>query len=96
MTVTLNAPAAEGLPEIFRAAGCDYRERVSDALDYRRGASAGKPVLPRDGCLSPGFVDAAAVHDVLLSIYRPMQPQPAQAMRLTFSLDLLLFRAGRY
>ena len=37
-------------------------------------------------------LDAAAVHDVLLSIYRPMRSQPVEAMRLTFSLDLLLFR----
>jgi len=36
-------------------------------------------------------LDAAAVEDVLLSIYRPMRSEPAQAMRLTFSLDLLLF-----
>ncbi len=39
-------------------------------------------------------LDAAAVEDVLLSIYRPMRPRPAEAMRLTFSLDLLLFEAG--
>lgn len=38
-------------------------------------------------------LDAAAVHDVLLSIYRPMRSHPVEAMRLTFSLDLLLFRA---
>jgi 23S rRNA (guanine745-N1)-methyltransferase len=38
-------------------------------------------------------LDADAVHDVLLSIYRPMRSQPAEAMRVTFSLDLLLFRA---
>ena len=38
-------------------------------------------------------LDAAAVHDVLLSIYRPMRAQPAEAMRVTFSLDLLLFHA---
>jgi 23S rRNA (guanine745-N1)-methyltransferase len=37
-------------------------------------------------------LDADAVHDVLLSIYRPMRPQPPEAMRVTFSLDLLLFR----
>jgi 23S rRNA (guanine745-N1)-methyltransferase len=37
-------------------------------------------------------LDAAAVHDVLHSIYRPMRSQPAEAMRVTFSLDLLLFR----
>jgi 23S rRNA (guanine745-N1)-methyltransferase len=37
-------------------------------------------------------LDAAAVHDVLLSIYRPRR-RPAAGMRVTFSLDLLLFRA---
>jgi 23S rRNA (guanine745-N1)-methyltransferase len=39
-------------------------------------------------------LEAAAVHDVLLSIYRPIRPQPAGATRLTFSLDLLLFQTG--
>ncbi len=37
-------------------------------------------------------LDSAAVQDVLLSIYRPMRAQPIEAMRVTFSLDLLLFR----
>jgi 23S rRNA (guanine745-N1)-methyltransferase len=37
-------------------------------------------------------LDAAAVHDVLHSIYRPLRSEPAEAMRITFSLDLLLFR----
>jgi len=37
-------------------------------------------------------LDAGAVHDVLLSIYRPMRAHPIEAMRVTFSLDLLLFR----
>jgi 23S rRNA (guanine745-N1)-methyltransferase len=35
---------------------------------------------------------AAAVRDVLHSIYRPMRSQAPEAMRVTFSLDLLLFR----
>jgi 23S rRNA (guanine745-N1)-methyltransferase len=39
-------------------------------------------------------LDAEAVDDVLHSIYRPMQTQPVIAMRVTFSLDLLLFRAS--
>ena len=40
-------------------------------------------------------LDAEAVQDVLLSIYRPMQSgKPVTAMRVTFSLDLLLF-SGR-
>jgi 23S rRNA (guanine745-N1)-methyltransferase len=37
-------------------------------------------------------LDAAAVHDVLLSIYRPLRTQTPEAMRVTFSLDLLMFR----
>ena len=37
-------------------------------------------------------LDAAAVRDVLVSIYRPLRSKPAEAMRVTFSLDLLLFR----
>ena len=39
-------------------------------------------------------LDAAAVHDVLISIYRPMRSQPVEAMHVTFSLDMLLFRAA--
>jgi hypothetical protein len=37
-------------------------------------------------------LDAAAVHDLLLAIYRPMRSRPPEAMRVTFALDLLLFR----
>jgi 23S rRNA (guanine745-N1)-methyltransferase len=36
-------------------------------------------------------LDAAAIHDILLSIYRPMQAKSPEARRVTFSLDLLLF-----
>ena len=35
-------------------------------------------------------LDAGAVQDVLASVYRPLRAQPVDAMRLTFSLDLLL------
>lgn len=37
-------------------------------------------------------LDADAVHDVLHAIYRPMRAKPMKAMRVTLSLDLLLFR----
>jgi len=37
-------------------------------------------------------LDAAAIEDLLLSIYRPMRSQPVEAMRVTLCLDLLLFR----
>lgn len=36
-------------------------------------------------------LDAAAIEDVLHSIYRPLQPEPPKPGRITFSLDLLLF-----
>ena len=38
-------------------------------------------------------LDRTAVQDILHSIYRPMQAKPVEAMRVTFSLDLLLFRS---
>ena len=41
---------------------------------------------------SEADLDASAVEDVLVSVYRPMRAGPVAAMRLTFSLDLLLFR----
>ena len=40
-------------------------------------------------------LDADGVRDVLHSIYRPLRSRPAGSMRVTFSLDLLLFRANR-
>jgi 23S rRNA (guanine745-N1)-methyltransferase len=39
-------------------------------------------------------LDVDAVRDVLLSIYRPMGQSEIDARRVTFSLDLLLFRAS--
>ena len=44
------------------------------------------------GTRTTADLDVDAVEDVLLSIYRPLQSQPAQATRVTFSLDLLLFK----
>jgi 23S rRNA (guanine745-N1)-methyltransferase len=37
-------------------------------------------------------LEAEQVRDVLTSIYRPLRSKPVEAMRLTFSLDVLLFR----
>jgi len=51
-------------------------------------------LLDRQRVATVADLDAAAVHDVLLSIYRPMRRRPVEAMRVTFSLDLLLFRAA--
>jgi 23S rRNA (guanine745-N1)-methyltransferase len=40
-------------------------------------------------------LDAAAVEDILHSIYRPMRSKPVEALRVTFSLDLLVFETMR-
>jgi 23S rRNA (guanine745-N1)-methyltransferase len=49
-------------------------------------------LIARSRAATTADLTAAAVEDVLHSIYRPRQKQPAAAMRVTFSLDLLLFR----
>ena len=41
--------------------------------------------------VNAAFDELQRLHN-LLSIYRPMRSQPVEAMRVTFSLDLLLFR----
>jgi 23S rRNA (guanine745-N1)-methyltransferase len=38
-------------------------------------------------------LDEAAVTDVLHSVYRPRRSEPSRAMRVTFSLDVLIFSA---
>ena len=49
-------------------------------------------LIDRRRATTTADLDASSVHDVLHSIYRPLRAQPAEAMRVTFSLDLLLFR----
>jgi 23S rRNA (guanine745-N1)-methyltransferase len=78
-------PAPDDLIEL-RGAGRDRVARTVEtfALDFT--------LVDRRRVSTVADLDAAAVHDVLHSIYRPMRSQPAAAMRVTFSLDLLLFR----
>ena len=49
-------------------------------------------LVERRSVTSKADLDETAVQDVLLSVYRPMRSQRAVAMRVTLSLDLLLFR----
>lgn len=79
-------PAPDDLIEL-RGPGRDRAARTVETfaehftlIDQRRATTSSE-------------LDAAAVEDVLVSIYRPMQAQPAHAMRVTLSLDLLLFEA---
>jgi SAM-dependent methyltransferase len=81
-------PAPEDLIEL-RGAGRDRVPRTVES--FARGFT----LADRARVTTSADLDAAAVQDVLLSIYRPLRARPAGAMRVTFSLDLLLFRAGR-
>ena len=78
-------PAPTDLIEL-RGAG---RDRVPRTIETFAHAFR---LVNRRRIAAIAHLDAVAVHDVLLSIYRPMRSRPAGAMRLTFSLDLLLFR----
>jgi 23S rRNA (guanine745-N1)-methyltransferase len=77
-------PAPDDLIEL-RGVGRDRVDRTVEtfAQDFT--------LLDRRRAATTADLDAAAVEDVLLSIYRPMRSKPVEAMRVTFSLDLLLF-----
>jgi 23S rRNA (guanine745-N1)-methyltransferase len=78
-------PAPEDLIEL-RGKGRDRVARTVEtfAPDFT--------VIDQRRATTTADLNAAAVHDVLHSIYRPLRPQPAEALRVTFSLDLMLFR----
>ena len=77
-------PSPEDLIEL-RGKGRDRVARTLAAF-----ASDFTPIDQRRATTTADL-DAVAVNDVLHSIYRPLRPRPAEAMRVTFSLDLLLF-----
>jgi 23S rRNA (guanine745-N1)-methyltransferase len=80
-------PGPEDLIEL-RGAGRDRVARTVEtfAPDFR--------LVEQRRVATKADLDAAAVQDILLSIYRPMRSEPAGAMTVTLSLDLLLFRAS--
>jgi 23S rRNA (guanine745-N1)-methyltransferase len=80
-------PAPDDLIEL-RGTGKDRVPRTVET--FARGFT----LIDRRRVTTLVDLDAAAVHDVLHSIYRPMRAQPAAPIRVTFSLDLLLFRAA--
>lgn len=77
-------PAPDDLVEI-RGAGRDRVGRTVDTFnpDFR--------LTRRAHASTVAALDAEGVHDLLRSIYRPMQSKPIEAASVTFSLDLLLF-----
>lgn len=80
-------PSPEDLIEL-RGVGHD---RVGRTLETFR---SGFTLVDRSRVTTTADLEAAAVEDVLHSIYRPIQIQAATAMRVTFSFDLLLFRVA--
>jgi len=78
-------PAPDDLVEL-RGAGRDRAARTIETL------APGFTLADRRRVATAADLDAAAVQDVLHSIYRPIRSHPAEAMRVTLSMDLLLFR----
>ena len=78
-------PSPEDLKEL-RGVGKDRVERIVETF-----ANCFE-IVKQHRVSTQVELDAASVKDVLLSIYRPMRSQPVEALRLTFSLDLRLFR----
>jgi 23S rRNA (guanine745-N1)-methyltransferase len=77
-------PAADDLIEL-RGTG---RDRVSRTV----AEFAGKfQLLEQRRITTSADLDAASVSDVLHSIYRPRRPEPHRAMRVSFSLEVLVF-----
>ena len=79
-------PAPDDLVEV-RGVG---RDRVARTVET---FSAGFTLVDQRRATTVADLDRNAVHDVLLSIYRPRRVEKVNAMRVTFSLDLLLFAA---
>jgi len=79
-------PAPDDLIE-FRGTG---RDRVTRTVET---FAAEFDLAAQRRATTTADLDAAGVDDVLHSIYRPMQAAKHDAARVTFSLDLLLFRA---
>lgn len=78
-------PAPDDLIEL-RGAGRDRITRTVETF------ANGFTLVDQRRATITADLDAAAIHDILFSIYRPIQTNPPTAMRVTFSLDLLLLR----
>jgi 23S rRNA (guanine745-N1)-methyltransferase len=78
-------PAPEDLIEL-RGAGRDRVARTAETF------APAFTLTDQRRVTTTADLDAEAVHDVLHSIYRPLRPDAPAATRVTFSLDLLLFR----
>ena len=87
LLVALAAP--DDLKELRSATAEEGRDRVDRTIET---FASDFTLVDRARVTTAADLDAAAVEDVLFSIYRPMRSEAPEAMRVTFSLDLLLFR----
>ena len=87
LLVALAAP--DDMIELRSRGGKPGRDRVPQALET---FAPEFKLVGQSRVTTAADLAAAAAQDVLLSIYRPLRSQPVEAMRVTFSLDLLLFR----
>jgi len=78
-------PAPDDLVEL-RGAGRDRAERTIDGFKKEFA------LIGEERATTVADLDAEGVNDVLHSIYRPIRFKAVTAMKVTFSLDLLLFR----
>jgi hypothetical protein len=81
-------PAPDDLVEL-RGAGRDRVARTVETFSNQFTLADHRRVT------TTADLDAGAVQDLLLSIYRPMRAKPVGAMRVTFSLDVLLLRPAK-
>jgi 23S rRNA (guanine745-N1)-methyltransferase len=81
-------PGPDDLKEL-RGPGRDRVPRTLEAF------APSFSLIDRRRVITTADLDAAAVDDVLHSIYRPLRSRPPEAMQLTFSLDLLLFQPAQ-
>lgn len=79
-------PSPEDLKEL-RGQGKDRTARVLE--DFRERFR----LIGQQRATTVADLERQAVEDVLHTIYRPMRTLPVEAMRVTFSLDLLLLEA---
>jgi 23S rRNA (guanine745-N1)-methyltransferase len=82
-------PSPEDLAELRSHLGEAGRDRVARTLET---FSKSFTLAGQRRVTTAANLEADAVRDVLVSIYRPLRSRPVEAMRVTFSLDLLLFR----
>ena len=86
LLVAIAAP--EDLVELRSRTGEPGRDRVERTMETFANEFM---LIDRRRVTTAAELDAGGVQDVLLSIYRPMGGRAAE-MKVTFSLDLLLFR----